>query len=148
MANVFFRQNKMDIADSLYSEVTDIWYTHLNRLVDVQIRSAMRSGPVWFDDKDQEGLDENQEAEALQILSAIYDLREQAAKKEPIKIAKVLHALAMLHYVRLDFKAAHELGRKLVQLTQQLPKDDKLDSVMRFIESTERKMSAKQNPFS
>ncbi|XP_072281963.1 zinc finger MYND domain-containing protein 12 [Pyxicephalus adspersus] len=148
MANVFFRQNKMDIADSLYSEVMDIWHTHLNRLVDIQIKSSMRSGPVWFDDSDQEGLDENQEAEALQILSAIYDIREQAAKKEPAKMTKVLHALAMLHYLRMDFKAAQEWGRKLLQLTQQLPKEDKSDSLMVFIESIERKMSAKQNRFS
>ncbi|XP_074831819.1 zinc finger MYND domain-containing protein 12 isoform X1 [Carettochelys insculpta] len=36
MANVFFRQNKMDIADSLYTEVTDIWHTHFSRLIQVQ----------------------------------------------------------------------------------------------------------------
>ncbi|XP_068096647.1 zinc finger MYND domain-containing protein 12 [Hyperolius riggenbachi] len=147
MANVFFRQNKMDIADSLYSEVADIWHSHLSSLVDVQIKSSLRSGPVWFDDTNQEGLDENQEAEALQILSAICDIREQAPKKEPAKMSKVLHALTMLHYLSMDYKAAHECGRKLLQLTQQLPRDDTSDSIALLIDNIERKISTKQDSF-
>ncbi|KAM9299037.1 zinc finger MYND domain-containing protein 12 [Gastrophryne carolinensis] len=147
MANVFFRQNKMDVADSLYSEVTDIWHTHLSRLTDIQIRSSVKNGPVWFDDSDQENLDENQEAEALQILSAICDIREQAPKKELAKMMKVLHSLTMLYYLSKQFKDAQEWGKKLLQLTQQLPKDDHSDSIAQLIESIEQKISLKQNPY-
>ncbi|CAI9533093.1 unnamed protein product [Staurois parvus] len=103
MANVFFRQNKMDIADSLYSEVDRLCqiisssYLKLLEYIYVTDQFILICCNVL-------AIDENQEAEALQILSAIYDIREQAAKKEPAKIAKVLHALAMLHYLRVDFK--------------------------------------------
>ncbi|XP_066462829.1 zinc finger MYND domain-containing protein 12 [Eleutherodactylus coqui] len=144
MANIFFRQNRMDIADSLYSEVTDIWHTHLSRLVEVQIQASLRSVTVWFDDADQEYLDENQEAEALQILSAIYDIREQAPKKEPNKMAKILHALTMLFFLSRDFNKASEWGKKLLPMTEQLARDDQSDSIAVLIENIEGKLNTKQ----
>ncbi|KAM4014703.1 zinc finger MYND domain-containing protein 12 [Anomaloglossus baeobatrachus] len=145
MANIFFRQNKMDIADSLYSEVTDIWHAHLSRLVEVRIQASLKSGPVWFDDADQECLDENQEAEAVQILSAIYDIREQAPKKDPAKIARIMHTLAMLYFLIRDFHKASEWAKKLLQITEQLPRDDQSDIITVLIENIERKLNTKQD---
>ncbi|XP_075045992.1 zinc finger MYND domain-containing protein 12 [Mixophyes fleayi] len=144
MANIFFRQNKMVIADSLYSEVTDIWHSHLSRLVDGQIQTSSRSDSVWLDDADQESLDENQDAEALQMLNAIFDIRQQASNKEPAKMAKILHGLTMLFFLSRDFSKAHEWGKKLLQITQQLPKNEKSDSIVVLIENIERKLSTKQ----
>ncbi|XP_063799013.1 zinc finger MYND domain-containing protein 12 [Pseudophryne corroboree] len=144
MANIFFRQNKMVIADSLYTEVTDIWHSHLSKLVDDQIQASIRSDSVWFIDADHESLDENQEAEALQILSAILDIRAQAAKKEPAKMADILHGLTMLFFLQGDFHKAHEWGKRLLQIIQQLPKYDKSDSIAALIQSIERKLSTKQ----
>ncbi|CAJ0930720.1 unnamed protein product [Ranitomeya imitator] len=145
MANIFFRQNKMDIADSLYSEVTDIWHAHLSRLVEVQLQASLRSGPAWFDDPNQEYLDENQEAEAMQILNAIYDIREQAPKKEPAKMARILHTLAMLYFLSRDFHKANEWGKKLLQITDQLPRDDQSDGITVLIENIERKLNTNQD---
>ncbi|KAM4651796.1 zinc finger MYND domain-containing protein 12 [Discoglossus pictus] len=143
MANIFFRQNKMDIANSLYTEVTDIWHSHLSRLTDVQITASMRSGSVWFDDSDQEHLDENQEAEALQTLNAIYDIREQAPKKEPVKIANILHALTMLCFLTMDYQKAHDMGKKLLLATQQLPAEDTPDNIDDLMKILESKLSTK-----
>ncbi|KAE8593097.1 hypothetical protein XENTR_v10018978 [Xenopus tropicalis] len=110
MANIFFRQNKMDIADSLYTEVTDIWHAHLSKLLNVHVNESSRSMSSL--EKDQENLDENQEAEALQILSAICDIREQAPKKDPAKIMHILHTLTMLHFIAMDWpkvvKSSHK----------------------------------------
>ncbi|XP_077106340.1 zinc finger MYND domain-containing protein 12 isoform X2 [Ranitomeya variabilis] len=145
MANIFFRQNKMDIADSLYSEVTDIWHAHLSRLVEVRLQASLRSGPAWYDDPDQEYLDENQEAEAVQILNAIYDIREQAPKKEPAKMARILHTLAMLYFLSRDFHKANEWGKKLLQITDQLPRDDQSDGITVLIENIERKLNTNQD---
>ncbi|XP_038602944.1 zinc finger MYND domain-containing protein 12 isoform X2 [Tachyglossus aculeatus] len=39
MANVFRRQNKMDVADSLYAKVIEIWREHLGNLIELQLES-------------------------------------------------------------------------------------------------------------
>ncbi|KAG8434295.1 hypothetical protein GDO86_012610 [Hymenochirus boettgeri] len=109
MANIFFRQNKMDIADSLYSEVTDIWHAHLSKLLIPHVNSSSKGISELFGENNQESLDENHEAEALQILSAIYDIREQAAKKDPTKMMQILHALTVLHFLSLDFQKVIKL---------------------------------------
>ncbi|KAM9270344.1 zinc finger MYND domain-containing protein 12 isoform 3-T3 [Morus bassanus] len=44
MANVFFRQNKMDVANSLYAEVTDIWHAFLVKSVQAQ-EQILKSRP-------------------------------------------------------------------------------------------------------
>ena len=46
MANVFFRQNQMDVADSLYGRVTDIWHSHLLRLVRARTHRAVTPAGV------------------------------------------------------------------------------------------------------
>ncbi|MEE6483466.1 hypothetical protein FKM82_013561 [Ascaphus truei] len=143
MANIFFWQNKMNIADSLYSEATDIWHAHLSRLVQVQINASMRSESALIDDTDPESLDENQEAEARQILSAILYTREQAPKKKPLKMVKTLHALTMLYFLSMDLQKAHELGKKLLLATQQLPKQDSLEAIAELLKLIESKLSAK-----
>jgi hypothetical protein len=33
MANIYFKLEKMDIADSLYRQVTDMWHNHLKEIV-------------------------------------------------------------------------------------------------------------------
>ncbi|XP_006023288.1 zinc finger MYND domain-containing protein 12 [Alligator sinensis] len=133
MANVFFRQNKMDIADSLYSEATDIWHAHFSRLIQIQsqtLKSATEidilAGNV---EASGEPLSEAQQAEASQILNAILDIREQAPKQKPDKMAIVLHALAMLHYFTMDLPKAHELGVKASLITQQLQNQDLLEDI-------------------
>uniref|UniRef100_A0A8C5MYB5 Zinc finger MYND-type containing 12 n=1 Tax=Leptobrachium leishanense TaxID=445787 RepID=A0A8C5MYB5_9ANUR len=143
MANIFFRQNKMDVADSLYSEVTDIWHTHLKRLVDGQMRASMRSAPGWFEDSSHESLDENEEAEALQIISAICDIREQAPRTQPAKTVKVLYTLTMLYFLTMDFQKARESSRKLLQAIQQIPEDNALEDISALLKSIESKLAAK-----
>ncbi|KYO30032.1 zinc finger MYND domain-containing protein 12 isoform X1 [Alligator mississippiensis] len=134
MANVFFRQNKMDIADSLYSEATDIWHAHFSRLIQIQsqtLKSATEidilAGDVEASEEPLTG--EAQQAEASQILNAILDIREQAPKQKPDKMAIVLHALAMLHYFTMDLPKAHELGVKASLITQQLQNQDLLEDI-------------------
>uniref|UniRef100_A0A8C4YHS0 Zinc finger MYND-type containing 12 n=1 Tax=Gopherus evgoodei TaxID=1825980 RepID=A0A8C4YHS0_9SAUR len=107
MANVFFRQNKMDIADSLYTEVTDIWHAHFSRLIQLACFSSTLSCMLFIHLKCFIlNIDEAQQAEASQVLNAILDIREQAPKQQPAKTANVVHALAMLHYLIFDFPKA------------------------------------------
>ncbi|KAM8927154.1 zinc finger MYND domain-containing protein 12 [Pelodytes ibericus] len=141
MANIFFRQNKMDVADSLYSQVTDIWHAHLSQLVDGQTRGSLRNDPGWFDDSDQDSLDENQEAEAFQILSAIWDIREQAPRKDPVNLVRILHALTMLYFLTMNLQKARELGMKLSHTSQHLPKDYPSENISTLIKLIELKIS-------
>uniref|UniRef100_A0A8D2KXJ4 Zinc finger MYND-type containing 12 n=1 Tax=Varanus komodoensis TaxID=61221 RepID=A0A8D2KXJ4_VARKO len=86
MANIFVHQNVLDVANSLYSEVSPL-HPHL----------------VSF-------ADEKQRAEATQMLNAILDFRERSPRPQPAKLAKVLHALAMLHYLTQDMSKASWQG--------------------------------------
>uniref|UniRef100_A0A8D0FD55 Zinc finger MYND-type containing 12 n=1 Tax=Strix occidentalis caurina TaxID=311401 RepID=A0A8D0FD55_STROC len=106
MANIFFRQNKMDIANSLYAEV-DNWAV-------LNILSCMHT----YIQQDYFVLDaaEAQQAEAIRVLNAVLDIREQAPKQQPRETARVLHALAMLYYLGMDLSKV-SLGNSVSALT-------------------------------
>ncbi|XP_043917715.1 zinc finger MYND domain-containing protein 12 isoform X2 [Protopterus annectens] len=140
MANVFFRQNKMSIADSLYTEVTDIWHSCLSKLV--KARSYTPEKPVENEVTFQrteisamnvEWLDEAQEAEAVQVLNVIFDIREQDAKQEPIKVAKIAHALSMLYYLLRDLPKASEFGEKAQTASKLVPKYGDAETIEKFL---------------
>ncbi|MBN3277170.1 ZMY12 protein, partial [Polyodon spathula] len=132
MANVFFRQSKMDVADSLYTKVTDIWSTRLSRLV--QSPSQSPSLPSASPASPDEALDEAQEAEAVQMLNAIFDIREQAQKQDPAALASASCALAMLCYLRKDLDRAWELGRKTLSVSQWGADPGFTESMVRFLQ--------------
>jgi len=100
MANVFFRQSKMEIAESLYDQVTGIWYDHLKKLVSQRTKSEDEPsgfGPLTGAEEEDEGLDEAQEAEAVQVLNAIYEMREQ--QSDTTRRARITLAIGMLYYL-------------------------------------------------
>jgi hypothetical protein len=54
-------------------------------------------------------LDEAQQAEALQVLGAIFDVRERQSDERPENVAKITHTLAMLHYILHNIDKVCEL---------------------------------------
>ena len=46
--------------------------------------------------------DEAQEAEAIQVLNAIYDMQEHQQNRQPQDLATISHALAMLYFILTD----------------------------------------------
>ncbi|XP_061869141.1 zinc finger MYND domain-containing protein 12 isoform X2 [Colius striatus] len=106
MANVFCHQNKMDVAHSLYAEVTSIWHSFLLKSVQAQeqmLESQPEMSPFTEDKEVCEGLvTDAQQAEATQVLNTVLDVREKAPKQQPGETTKVLHALAMLYYLAMD----------------------------------------------
>ncbi|XP_032057544.1 zinc finger MYND domain-containing protein 12 [Aythya fuligula] len=137
MANVFFRQNKMDIADSLYAEVTDIWHAFLTKSVQTQeqIHKSRAEKSPFTEDKEisEDNMTEAQQAEAIQVLNAVLDIREQAPKQQPGETARVLHALAMLYYLVMDLSKAYEMGTKAFDLLKQLPQQESLEAIGRLL---------------
>lgn len=142
MANVFFRQGRMEIADSLYSQVTDIWYNHLLKIVTIRTRTPVAStgiGPLIMDtnEEKEDELDEAQEAEAVQVLNAIYDMREHQQNRKPQDLARICHALSMLYYILLDIPKAKEFGRKAVVASEGDPDDNLSRTVVEFMKILE-----------
>ncbi|CAI5782630.1 finger MYND domain-containing 12 [Podarcis lilfordi] len=137
MANVFFRQNRMDIADSLYSEVTNIWHHHFSHFIGLQYHTLMTPAELDMlaeeEETTEEVLDAKQRAEAKQMLSAILEIREQSPRPQLAQIAKVLHTLAMFHYLILDVPKAHELVMKLLQVMKKLPKYEPSESLHQLV---------------
>ncbi|KAK2157742.1 hypothetical protein LSH36_185g00030 [Paralvinella palmiformis] len=137
MGNVFFRQNNMDISMSLYTQVTEIWYEHLSMLVEKKMSVSSRQesiGPLVTEVVDEdEGLDEAQEAEAIQVLNAIFDIWEQQASKKPELIAKITHALAMLYFMLQDLNKAKEFGRKAVVACEGVQDEDFSRNIVEFL---------------
>ena len=48
--------------------------------------------------------DEAQQAEAVQVLRAIFELRERQSNEQPNNLAKIAHTLAMLYYILVDIE--------------------------------------------
>ncbi|XP_020839090.1 zinc finger MYND domain-containing protein 12 isoform X1 [Phascolarctos cinereus] len=46
MANVFFHQKKMDVADSMYTKVTDIWHTFLDQHIQNQLCARKKPADI------------------------------------------------------------------------------------------------------
>ncbi|KAM8990237.1 zinc finger MYND domain-containing protein 12 [Ara ararauna] len=131
MADIFFRQNKADIAHSLYTEVTSAWHSFLLKSLQAQ-QQVLQSRPgmsVFTEDRDgsEEPMTEAQQVEGIRVLNAILDIREQAPTQQPGETARVLHALAVLHYLLMDIPKARELGLKAFELVKHLPQQESLE---------------------
>ncbi|XP_042334206.1 zinc finger MYND domain-containing protein 12 [Sceloporus undulatus] len=127
MANVFLRKNVVDVANSLYAEVVDIWHKHFSHLIDLRYQAMTTPAQLdIFATEEQEPaektLDEQEQSEATQMLNAILEIEEQSSKPQLARIVKVVHALAMLHYLILDLPKAQELVARVQRMMKQLPK--------------------------
>uniref|UniRef100_A0A8D0BKK1 Zinc finger MYND-type containing 12 n=1 Tax=Salvator merianae TaxID=96440 RepID=A0A8D0BKK1_SALMN len=58
MANVFFQQNRKDVADSLYTEVVDIWHRHFSRIIDAKYQALIT--PAELDMLTEERVEEEE----------------------------------------------------------------------------------------
>lgn len=137
MANIFFRQNKMDIANSLYAEVAGAWHAFLLKSLQAQ-QQVLKLRPemsLFTKDREvsEEPMTEAQQVEGIRVLNAILDIREQAPTQQPGETAKVLHALAMLHYLLMDLPKARELGLKAFELVKQLPQQESLEPLRHLL---------------
>ncbi|XP_064534792.1 zinc finger MYND domain-containing protein 12 isoform X1 [Pseudopipra pipra] len=139
MANIFFRQNKVDVANSLYTEVTRLWHSwllsslqeHQGRLR--RLRARAEAAP-WADDEEvaEDGMTEAQGEEARRVLQALLGVRKK--QQLPEETARVLHALAMLHYLGLDLEKAREVGMKAFDLAKELPQQESLETIGHLLE--------------
>ncbi|XP_069873271.1 zinc finger MYND domain-containing protein 12-like isoform X1 [Dipodomys merriami] len=120
LANIFYGLRKLDLADTLYTKVADIWYTYVNdhyqMLLQIRAQKPDLLGKRLVNDT---GLDEAQDAEAIRILTSILNIRESAFAKSPKKIILVLKTLAMLCYLMMKSSKAKEYAVRALTLAQE-----------------------------
>ncbi|XP_051895461.1 zinc finger MYND domain-containing protein 12 [Pristis pectinata] len=148
MANVFYKQEKMDIADSLYSEVTDIWKNFLGELVEMEIQKSLWKAGISSPEPGtslvdlEDVFDESQEAEAVKVLHAIFDMRNQELLVKNGKIGNIAHTLAMLYYLFLDFNKAVEYGDLALEDNELFAHNKKeIATIQRLLEMAKKALS-------
>ncbi|XP_023561983.1 zinc finger MYND domain-containing protein 12 isoform X4 [Octodon degus] len=118
------KENYEEARYHLANDVSEIWHKYLND--HYQVLSQARNQQIDLLGKrfvNDTGLDEAQEAEAIQILTSILNFRESASDKSPQKTVFVLKTLIMLYYQMMNSSKAQEYAMKALTLV----KDQQLD---------------------
>lgn len=113
MGNIFFKLNKMDVADSLYRQVSAMWYTHLK--AETAKRTEISELEAILGKKNDEDLGDDSidpkrsselasEAEARKVLHAIYEIRRNENKPDEAEINQIEHSLSMIHFLSNDLE--------------------------------------------
>jgi len=126
MANIFYQQDKMDVAFSIFDHLVDIWNERLSTLVSQILRVSTPPtgiGPSQYEKptKNIDYLDDTQGAEASQVLLCIMNIREQQKTTSPAILRKLYHTLAMLAIVLEDYKAALDYSAKCDAMAAKQP---------------------------
>ncbi|KAK2898639.1 hypothetical protein Q8A67_010057 [Cirrhinus molitorella] len=130
MADVFLKQNKPDVAHSLYTEVANSWHAHLCKMTDGISQSGTQP---------EECFDESQCVEADQMLRCILEFEEQCVKPHPDQSAMLAHSLAMLWLLCNNYTKALEYGKKAEMLIQGLSEQNKLrESIHNLLQHAEK----------
>ncbi|KAL4830764.1 hypothetical protein H8958_002491 [Nasalis larvatus] len=120
LANIFYDLKKLDLADTLYTKVSEIWHAYLNNHYQVLSQAHTQQvdllGKLFENDT---GLDEAQEAEAIRILTSILNIRESTSDKAPQKTIFVLKILVMLYYLMMNSSKAQEYGMRALSLAKE-----------------------------
>ncbi|XP_040830390.1 zinc finger MYND domain-containing protein 12 isoform X2 [Ochotona curzoniae] len=119
LANIFYGLKKLDLADTLYSKVSEIWYKYLNdhyqALSQARTQQIDLLGKQFVNDT---GLDEAQEAEAIRVLTCILNIRESTVDQAPQKTVFILKTLAMLYYLMMNSSKAKEYAMRALELVR------------------------------
>ncbi|XP_057895404.1 zinc finger MYND domain-containing protein 12 [Melospiza georgiana] len=138
MANIFFHQNKMDAADSLYTEVSSLWHAWLLSSLHGHQRAlqAQAEASPFSEEEEgpEEGTTEAQRERGARMLSALLELREQGPLQHLGETTQILHSLAIIHYLGQHYAKAQELGMKAFDLAKQLPQQDSLETIGHLLE--------------
>ncbi|XP_053818818.1 zinc finger MYND domain-containing protein 12 [Vidua chalybeata] len=138
MANIFFHQNKMEAANSLCTEVSSLWHDWLLSSLHrhQQALQAQAEASPFSEEEEgiEDGMTEARREEGTRVLCEVLKVREQGPLQHPGETARVLHALAMIHYLGMDLAKAREVGMKAFDLAKQLPQQDSLETISHLLE--------------
>ncbi|XP_004705322.1 zinc finger MYND domain-containing protein 12 isoform X1 [Echinops telfairi] len=141
LANVFQTLNKLDVADTLYTKVADIWHKYLNNHYQTLLQSRLQQIDLLGKQVENDtGLDEAQEAEAIQILTSILNFQEVTSNKAPGKTVFVLKTLAMLHFLMMNYSKAEEYALKAFNLAREqlsVQEQDDIEELLNLVSAEE-----------
>ncbi|MCI4380749.1 hypothetical protein PGIGA_G00243630 [Pangasianodon gigas] len=147
MANVFVKQEKTDIANSLYSEVASTWHAHLSKLMESYSQKE-HEGAQYFDVAHC--------AEVNRMLSVLLEAQQQDVNTHPAysttlahslgQRALLSHSLAMLWFLCNDHKKALDFGRKAAEFSQQCEHNSLAESIQSLIQQAETHLKPEQTP--
>ncbi|XP_010860961.1 PREDICTED: zinc finger MYND domain-containing protein 12 isoform X2 [Bison bison bison] len=113
------KENYEEARYHLANDVSEIWNKYLND--HYQVLSQARIQQIDLLGKRFEtdtGLDEAQEAEAIQILTSILNIRESTSNKAPQKTIFVLKILFMLYFLMMNSSKAEEYALRALHLAK------------------------------
>ncbi|KAL7884858.1 hypothetical protein AOLI_G00076280 [Acnodon oligacanthus] len=131
MAEVFSKQEKLDIANSLYSQVASTWHAHLSKLVECYSQIGNQG---------EQHFDEAQLAEANHMLSVMLEAQEQAAKTHRAlshslgQSLLLCHSLAMCWFLCNNLDKVLEFGRKAMEFSLQCEQKSLTESIQSLIQ--------------
>ncbi|XP_062854496.1 zinc finger MYND domain-containing protein 12 isoform X2 [Trichomycterus rosablanca] len=137
MANVFMKQEKLDIARSLYSEVISTWHAHLSKLMECYCLKENQA---------EQCIDDVQCAEANQMLSALLENQPQKLNPHPAYSAMLSHSLAMICFLCNNHIRALEFGRKAAEFSKQCEQSNLSESIQHLIQQAETHLTSEQTP--
>ncbi|KAM6217006.1 zinc finger MYND domain-containing protein 12 [Rhynchocyon petersi] len=130
LANIFYTLNKLELADTLYTKVTEIWSNYLNRHYQVLSQSRHQQIDLLGSQFESDtGLDEAQEAEAIRILTSTLTTRESTSNGDPAKTVFVLKTLVMLYYLMMNYSKAQEYATEALTIAKQQLNDQEQNSI-------------------
>ncbi|XP_036388567.1 zinc finger MYND domain-containing protein 12 [Megalops cyprinoides] len=133
MADVFIKQGKMDIVNTLYIQLANTWHSHLCRLFESYTQGSIEP---------EEYLDEAQQVEADRMLRSMLDAPEGVPERQPEQAAVLTHALALLWLLGGDREKALEFGTKALSSCQLVPDRSLTEPIQRLLQLAQ----AEDNP--
>ncbi|KAI5947252.1 Zinc finger MYND domain-containing protein 12 [Manis javanica] len=120
LANIFYGLKKLDLADTLYTKVSEIWNKYLDNHHQVLSQAHIQQIDLLGEQfETNTGLDEAQEAEAIRILTSILKIRELTSDKSPQKTIFVLKTLVMLYYLMMNSSKTQEYATRALNLAKE-----------------------------
>ncbi|XP_076472657.1 zinc finger MYND domain-containing protein 12-like isoform X2 [Babylonia areolata] len=138
MANIFFRQGRRLVADSIYRQVTNMWHAYLHRIFMYQTRPApvpqgVGPGVVIDTEPVVPGLKNLEKLEGLTFLSTIHELRKAQTRCPKREMMLVCLTLGMLQFMLENFNEAKDLGLKAMVLGRQDPHSELSRQAIHFL---------------
>jgi len=142
MGKVFKLMNRLEVTESLYTQVTQMWYNYLRRLL--QSRVVFSDMDAILGKKDDENddnvtnstkLDLSTEAEAHNTLQTLlaYRLENQQTNQMTQELNKIHHCLTILYFLARDYIQVHDSMNKIKDCNIKEIEDDQ-QRILKFLE--------------
>ncbi|XP_036435057.1 zinc finger MYND domain-containing protein 12 isoform X2 [Colossoma macropomum] len=142
MAEVFSKQEKLDIANSLYSQVASTWHAHLSKLVECYNQTGNQG---------EQHFDEAHLAEVDHMLGVMLEAQQQGANTHPAlsyslgQCSLLCHSLAMLWFLCSNHDKVLDFGRKAMEFSLQCEHNSLAESIQSLIQQAEKHFNTQQN---